>query len=424
MPVMDWIRGAAKRLFAKDQRTREVLRKLDRRLERLMGPPAVRHGAGTGVDTARPFGLNVAGYFLGDFGVAEAARADARAIEGAGIPYALNNVAAPGSREGDGAAFGFSKDNPYRYNLVHLNAEQVNGFYRDKGEAYFGGRYNIGYWVWELEDFRAEFVACFGYYDEIWTPSRFCADAMSKVSPVPVVRMPHAVDVDAGIAKADRGMFGLSEDEFVFGFMFDFQSIFDRKNPLAIVNAFKAAFGEDGRVRLVIKHLHSERYPIDYKALRDRATGGNVTLLDGRFSRHDVLSFFASCDCYVSLHRSEGFGLTIAEAMALGKPVIATGYSGNMDFMDTSNSFPVDYTLVRLEREVPPYPKGGVWAEPDTAHAARLMKAVFEDKPLRDRVGMKAKEDIVRLLSPSAVGRLYKDRLDQLERQAQNKKGA
>ena len=410
----DWAKRAAKRLFSRNQRMRGLLRRLDAFVCRMMAPGVGGSTAGRAMDAGGIYGVNVAGYFTGDFGVAEGARADVRALEAAGVPYVRIRIDTPGRWDEGAAGIDFSSENPYRYNLIHVNAEQAHDFYRRSGRGLFAGRFNIGYWVWELSQFPEDFAGAFQYYDEIWTPSAFSADAISRLSTKPVVRMPHAVSIEGGAPA--RGRFGLSDDEFIFLFAFDFYSIFERKNPLAAVAAFKSAFGDDPRFRLVIKHLHADNFPNDFEILKRRAVGKNVTLMGGRLTRAEFVSLMASCDSYVSLHRSEGFGLTIAEAMAMGKPVIATDYSGSADFMNADNGFPVRYRLVELKKGLPPYLKGGVWAEPDAGHAAELMRLVSEDRGLAGTRGKKAEEHIRLHLSPSAVGGLYKGRLDWLER--------
>ena len=407
------MRGAAKRaakaLFGDDQRVRDRLRRIDGWLGSKPRPGAVP--IAEGLDLSLPLGVNVAGFFEGDFGVAEAARAGVKAMRAAGLPVVLNNVSSSPDRDfapGDGR---YTTGNPYRVNLVNVNAEQSHDFFMRAGEGYFMGRYNVGGWVWELSRFPDAFTDAFRYFDEVWAPSAFCADSISRVSPVPVVRMPYSIDAGSLSAKPDRARFGIGEGEFTFLFIFDFHSVMERKNPIAAIEAFKKAFGTNGRVRLVIKHIHSGRFGVDLERFNKFAEGPNITVIGERFTRTDVTSLIASCDCYVSLHRAEGFGLAIAEAMAMGKPVIATAYSGNTDFMDVNNSFPVRYGLTELERDIQPYEKGMVWAEPDTDHAAELMRIVSGGGPDVARVAERGRRDVVRTLSPAAVGELYRQRV-------------
>jgi glycosyltransferase involved in cell wall biosynthesis len=187
----------------------------------------------------------------------------------------------------------------------------------------------------------------------------------------------------------------------------------ERKNPLGLIAAFRKAFGSTDDATLLIK---SSRVNDEGLAMmKDAADGASVSVIDTVVTREEVNALYRACDCYVSLHRSEGFGLTIAEAMVVAKPVIATGFSGNMDFMTTQNSYPVRYNMKAIERDHPPYRKGWQWADPDLDHAAELMRHVFEDREEASGRGWRAREDILRLLHPDVVGQRMKDRLMEIE---------
>ena len=191
--------------------------------------------------------------------------------------------------------------------------------------------------------------------------------------------------------------------------MFDAHSIVERKNPGALIQAFKRAFPSEANARLVLKLVHADRALVE--RLRAEAADARVLVVDRVFDRDEVNSLIALSDCYVSLHRSEGFGLTLAEAMALGKPVIATGYSANVDFMNVSNSLLVRYQMVRLERDLPPYPRGSVWADPDVDHAAELMRMVYADPDRARKLGERARADVMAYLSPEAAAARISERL-------------
>src|SRR5262249_33966906 len=201
----------------------------------------------------------------------------------------------------------------------------------------------------------------------------------APVAPIPVVRIPPVLTMGtAGSREEGRRRLGVSSDEFVFLFVFDFHSHFARKNPLAVIEAFRAVFTPSDLVRLVIKCVNGSSDPSDLTAMRALALGHRIFIHDGYWPAEELRDLMAACDAYVSLHRSEGTGMTISEAMALGKPVIATGWSGNMDFMNVTNSFPVRYELVELSENIGPYQAGETWAEPSIEHAAELMRLVFE----------------------------------------------
>jgi glycosyltransferase involved in cell wall biosynthesis len=384
-----------------------------------------RSGAAREAQTAagRPFGVNVAGNLASEKGTGEAVRATVRSLEAAGVPHVLNNFIDEYSANADRTFTQFSGESPYAINLIQVNADMVPEFVRHKGEAYLRGRYNIGYWFWELADFPEEqWRSSFPHLNEVWAPSNFVLDAISRVAPVPVVRVPLSVPEKPATKDLRRSDLGLPADRFVFLFIFDHMSITERKNPLGLIKAFKKAFRKKDKAVLVLKCSNSSpgllqavgSSPAVLRAIQGAAAGANVLIRDGVVSREEVNTLLALSDCYVSLHRSEGLGLTLAEAMSLDKPVIATGYSGNMDFMTPANSFLVRYDLAELERDHGPYKKGSVWADPDLDHAAELMRFVYKRRKAAKEVGRQAQEDVRRTLSPGVVGRTIKDRLLQI----------
>ena len=355
-------------------------------------------------------GINVAGYVTSEKGVGEGMRAHLRSIAAAGVPHVINNFVDSGSQNIQ-SEYQIVPENPYFANLVCVNADQVPYFSRKK-RGYFSQHYNIGCWAWELASFPEEWRSSFDYFHELWVPSTFVQQALLEVSPIPVLRMPYSIDQQVAIAPEwNRQRFGIADDAFVFLFMFDFFSFMERKNPLGLIRAFQAAFGGSRDVVLVIKHSHRDAEPAAYETLRQAAEGKNVILLDMVLPRAGVKTLMNICDCYVSLHRSEGFGLTLTEAMSVGKPVIATAYSANTDFMDESNSYPVRYRLVEIEKNHGPYKRGKVWADPDPDHAAQLMRYIYENREAAASIAKKGQEDIQRQLNPEAVGGMFTERL-------------
>jgi hypothetical protein len=207
-----------------------------------------------------------------------------------------------------------------------------------------------------------------------------------------------------------RSHFGLSKAAFVFLFIFDYMSVAQRKNPFGLVEAFRKAFRKKDDVMLVLKSVHSERHPEDANELTDLCKDHNIRIMDGVLSRKEVTSLIRAADCYASLHRSEGFGLTLAEAMSFEKPVIATGFSGNMEFMNPANSYLVKYQLTDINEDYGPY-RGGVWADPDVDHAAELMRYIYKNRGAAIEVGRRARRDILQLFSEERAGVLMRDRL-------------
>lgn len=357
------------------------------------------------------FGVNLAGHLNSEKGVGEGARATLRSIRAAEIPCQLVNSPDSGSANIEKLDSETSEANPYDFNLVHLNADAVPEFAL-RHRARFWDRYNIGYWAWELSSLPAAWLDSFRYFDELWVPSTFCLDAVSRSSPIPVVRIPHSIQEDITFDPAfSRSQFGIGPDTFVFLFFFDFHSSMERKNPLGLIEAFRRAFTRDDDALLFIKCSRSNSDPASMARLEEASRGVNVRLFDSVISRPALNSLISACDAYTSLHRSEGFGLTLTEAMSMGKPVIATAYSGNMDFMTPSNSYPVKYRLIDIEQDHGPYTKGCEWADPDPDHAAHLMRHAYTHRDEATEVGERARVDVCSQLNPRTVGRMVRDRL-------------
>lgn len=356
-------------------------------------------------------GLNIVGYFSTESGVGEAARLMAHSVEAARIPHVLVNVEqSHGLRRQDRTFTRFSKSNPHGINLLHINADQCPQIIGSLGPEFGSGRYNIGYWFWELSRFPPTMAGAFAHFHEIWTASSFVADAIARVAPCPIVRVPLPLTQKTATLR-ERRTFELPADRFIFLFVFDFRSIFERKNPLSVVEAFRRAFGATERAMLVLKCNNADSDPDNAARLRAACADPRIRLLEGYFDRQDVTSLIHACDAFVSLHRSEGLGLTMAEAMQAAKPVIATAYSGNLDFMTPNNSLLVRYRLVELDQDAGPYRSGAVWADPDVEHAAELMRWVVEHREAATALGLRGKQDLQRWWSAAAAGQAVKERL-------------
>jgi glycosyltransferase involved in cell wall biosynthesis len=372
------------------------------------GPSAAEATAPGGGQAA---GVNVCGYLRTESGIGSAIRGYLRALRALDIPVALKDLSRLcGNRAEDRTVTGFAADHPSDVNLVCGGIEQHYAIMDQLGEDLRRGRYNIGIWYWELPRFPEKWYDRFVSYDEIWVASSFTASALAPVSPIPVVRMPPVLTAEAAGSR-DRGRrrLGVSPAEFVYLFVFDFFSPFERKNPLALVAAFKKAFTPSDPVRLVIKCMNPDVE--NFAALTALARGHPISIHAGYWTAEEMRDLTAACDAYVSLHRCEGVGLTITDAMALGKPVIATGWSGNMDFMNVANSFPVRYRLVELEANVGLYRAGEVWAEPSVEHAAELLRHVFANRQEAQARGQAARRDIEANYSEEPVGHLIRQRL-------------
>lgn len=359
-------------------------------------------------------GLNVVGFLTADLGVGESARCMVRAADAAGLPTALVLLKLHcKNRLGDQTyADRLQEKNPHDVNVIHLDPPSTRDLTHHHGEAFLAGKYNIAYWAWELPEFPDAWVPCIDYYDEIWCPSDFTREAIALKSSVPVLTMPHAISF-ARPNGSFRARFGLPADKFLFLFVYDLNSYSARKNPQAVIAAFRAAGLASAGAALVVKVQNVAENRADLDALRAAlADLPGTVLLTETLSRQEIYELEASCDCFVSLHRAEGFGLAVAECMYLGKPVIATNWSATAEFLDAGNGCPVDYRLVQLERNHGPYMKGSWWAEPDPAHAAEWMRKVFADRALAARLGAAARAAIEARFSAAAIGARYRRRLE------------
>ena len=297
---------------------------------------------------------------------------------------------------------------PHAINLIHMNPDVLPLFLGRYGRGVLPAHFNIAIWVWELHAGYALWHAQSQLFNEIWTPSTYSATAIRPVSATPVYVIPHVVDDLPTPDAAPRE----SPDAFVFLYIFDVSSTFERKNPLALIRAFRKAFGDRRDVRLILKYHHSE---LDHAATRllERLTQAapNIHTINQSLPQEQVYGLLRSCDCFVSPHRSEGFGLNIAEAMYFGKPVIATGYSGNMDFTTPDNAFLIDYELVGVQRRIGAYKAGYVWAEPSENHLAALLRMVVDSPGEARRRAERGRRTIQERFSVQAVSEAIRQRL-------------
>ena len=362
-------------------------------------------------------GVNVAGYLRAELGVGEAARRLVTGLEAGGIPHATVAYARTESRQehpydGVGGVAAFDM------NLVCVNADQLAVFRADVGREFFAGHYTIGVWFWEVSRFPDDLRAAFELIDEIWVASDFVADAVARetTKPVRVVPLPVAAPEPHGLTREDVDL----PSEFVFLFSFDFLSVFERKNALGLIDAFEQAFAPGEGPVLVIKTINGDKDPGSLELLRRRAAKRpDVDVVDGYVSAEERDALMALCDCYVSLHRSEGYGLTMAEAMAAAKPVIATGFSGNLAFMDESNSLLVPYRVASVPPGCEPYPVTAQWAEPDLDAAAEFMRHVWESPEAARELGRRAQEDVLRRNSPARTAEFVTRRLHEIRAESE-----
>lgn len=359
-------------------------------------------------------GLNLVGYFRAILGIGESVRCAARAAEAAGLPVACIDLKLPckNPQTDDTFTARLQTDNPHPVNVFHLDAPGARDIDHHHGQDFRAGKYNIGYWAWELPEFPDAWTQYADYFDEIWAPSHFSADAIAEKVPLPVLVMPHAIFFERPQGNF-REKFGLPADRYLFLFLYDLNSYSERKNPAAVLEAFRQSGLAGAGAALVIKIHNVAGNETDFEKLRSVAGAlPGTVLITQALSRCALYELESACDCFVSLHRSEGYGLAVAECMFLGKPVIATDWSATAEFVDEGCGCPVRCRTVTLDRNHGPYAKGQIWAEPDVEHAGEWMRRLYEDRELGERLGAAARIRMEERYSPAVIGARYRRRLE------------
>jgi hypothetical protein len=362
-------------------------------------------------------GLSLFGYFRSENGLGAAVRANLRAAQSVGINVTAHDVPSVGFERRVDPNFPMSDDPPpYDCLLLHVNADQISKLETYVDPRRLRGRHRIGYWAWELGAMPLEWVGAYKRVDEIWTPSQFAANAFKQRTTKPVSVIHHPVEVPPPRKDTDslRAKFGLPADRFVFLTAFDLNSYIDRKNPDGVVAAFKNAFvkNDTNAPILAVKfHGNYHRNSRFGKFLETVSSDSRIILIDKVLTVQEIGELQWCCDAFISLHRSEGFGLWIAECMARAKPCIVTNYSGNVDFTNATNSLPVGYSMVPVRRGEYPFGEGQWWAEPALDEAVSALRAVVESTSLRAEVGTAARQHVIRHLSYPLIGSIMENRL-------------
>jgi glycosyltransferase involved in cell wall biosynthesis len=300
----------------------------------------------------------------------------------------------------------------YPISVVHINADTVHRFLHYHARTFARAQYKIGIWAWELPAFRDEWWSELCHFDEIWVPSTFCQRAVQAVTAKPVTVMPHVVSATEAPQSGCREKLQIGGVEVAFLYMFDATSCVARKNPQCLVDAFEAEFSDHDRVRLVLKVSNADKDP-EFSRYLDELVERNARCVVVRqtMETRELTGLVRGCDCYVSPHRTEGFGLTVAEAMALGVPVIATDYGGTADFVTEEVGFPLRYRLVEVDRHYGPYTKGAIWADPSREHLQELLRSVVTNPRGAAARGQRARSRMLEDYSAAAVGRRIVERL-------------
>lgn len=362
--------------------------------------------------------MRLYGHLRAGFGLAGGARATARLLESCGCELSTINLAlashAPVGELPEQKPLGAPV-----VDLVHTNPNILASNPELLHKHRLDAPLRIGYWAWELEQFPAGWERWFEGYHEIWCPSSFSAQALAQRSPVPVIAVPHLPDwpqLEERAALRRQQRQPRPGDPFTFLSLFDFWSTTERKNPAGVIRAFQRAFPRsasgDPPVHLLLKTSSAEQFPEQAAALRELCQGDpRIHWIEALLSEAELMALYSRTDALVSLHRAEGFGLTLAEAMALGIPVIATGYSGNLEFMPPGSALLVPWEPTRLERTCGDYVAGAMWAEPDLAAAAAAMRRLASDAATAARLGARGQAAVRERLSPGRLRPIVQQRL-------------
>ena len=358
-------------------------------------------------------GVNVIGHFCSPSGVRVSAEALVEGMRRSGIRTSLRDLRTDIMDEPNHVRFDGLE--VFDITLVHTQPEPF--FERAYALSDLNERsprtYRIAYWYWEFDSVPASWADIAAGVDEVWAATEFVAKGLRERLRIPVRTLFPGVRLGA-YQRRDKKYFGIEEGTFAFLFNFHMNSVMERKNPLGLIKAFKAAFGPEEPVSLVLKTMFGHHNPDQLQQLHDAAAGARIKVINEMYTPDEVLSLTDACDAYISLHRSEGLGLTMAEAMLMGKPVIATNYSGNVDFMNETNSLLVPYELVRLGRSIPPYDADLLWAEPSIEHAAAAMRRLVDEPDWARDLGAKAKASAEAILSVETAGKRVAQRLAEI----------
>ena len=368
------------------------------------------------------------GHLSAGFGLAGGAAATGRLLQAVGcrviprdLPLNTHPSLHPTTTDTSAQDSIASSSSAPQLDLVHTNPNLLNCCPDLVTATHLRCPLRIGYWAWELEAFPEGWEPAFADYDEIWCPSPFTAQALSQRSPIPVIAVPHLPDwprLDQLFTRR-QGSAASHERPFRFLTLFDFWSTTERKNPLGAIQAFQRAFPRTAStqpaVELLIKSSSAEQFPDACQQLMAAAAGDpRIRWMHELLSPSALDALLLEADALVSLHRSEGFGLVLADAMAIGLPVIATGYSGNLEFMPPGSAMLVPWTLTPIPRTCGDYRRGWAWAEPDLAAAAEAMRQLVDDPDLQQRLATAAAAAVRERLSPERLGAIVRQRLGNL----------
>lgn len=368
----------------------------------------------------KDYGVNFIGYAQGELGLGQAMRSMVYAALTASIPLVVRKFKAsiPSKQSNDKLNQYSSVQCQYPVNILSVNPDTLHLLPSWVSYSEWAKTYNIGYWFWELENFPTTWNYATNIVDEIWVATDYVANAMRK-SGKKVVKIPFPLEFELPPESMSKNYFGINPGQFTFLCSFDFLSYIERKNPAATIAAFQKAFSAgDHSAHLILKTVNGHLFP-QLRAELEKLIEGDVRIeiRDGYLSQEEMRGFIRSADCYISLHRAEGLGLGLAEAMYLGKPTIATGYSGNLEFMNHSNSMLIPFSLISVPPQAYPNGEGQFWADPDIYVAARAMQKLANNANFGKNLGEKAAIYIQEQHSYSLIGQIMRVEVARIYRQ-------
>lgn len=364
--------------------------------------------------------LKLWGHLSGAFGLGEGARCTVRALEAAGVQVHAQDIPLA-THVNDQPVAGEQPGGMATIDLIHTNPNILNQTDGLRERLNLQAPLRIGYWAWELDTFPRGWDSGFKGLDQLWCPSNFCASSLGQRSPIPVSAIPHLIDWERADTLFHQRKLLENKPNGVFTclFAFDLWSTTARKNPEAVIDAFTEAFPRRSmagtgqpEARLILKVGSAEQFPELHEQLQLRVTSDpRIKLISKHLSRAALDRLYLEADVLVHLHRSEGFGLCMAEAMASGLPVVATAYSGNLDFMPLESAVLVPFTLTKNPRQAGDYPAGCTWAEPDVNYAAAALRHLAGDAGARERLAKRGRQAARTWLGRKRITSLVTQRL-------------
>lgn len=363
-----------------------------------------------------PDGINLIGQIKNEVGLGQSNRLLAEVLDRTTYPLSICNCEpfTISSRNDTSWDSRISNTFPYNINIFHINPFELPFAILNIGIDKFDQKYNIAFWLWELEEFPDEWVKTSRFLNEIWTPAEFVSESIRKKISLPVLTIPYHISIPVTNEKYNRKYFSLPSDKKLFLCMFDSLSNIQRKNPFGSIKAFKKAFSsQQDDVGLVIKINNTLKE--DLVSIKKALKGyEHIYIIDRTLSKVELNSLIKCCDVFVSLHRAEGFGLVLAEAMLLQVPTIATNWSANTEFMSNETACMVDFDFITLKEDSGTYKAGNRWAEPDIDHAAMYMQRLYKDNAFYDKIKNSAFEYAINKFSETNAVSKINTRIEQI----------